>query len=134
MWKLARPCDIERISVAYPNISDSGTIALTTCVLPTGFIDSIRPRRELRLPITSPRYSSGVVTSTPITGSSRTGFARFIASLNAIEPAILNARSLEAVDDDLEVELAHAGDQRLAGLLVGGHAEGRVLLGQASEA
>ena len=27
--------------------------------------------------------------------------------------------ALQAVDDDLEVELAHAGDQRLAGLLVG---------------
>jgi hypothetical protein len=35
-----------------------------------------------------------------------------------------------AVDDDLEVQLAHAGDDRLAGLLVGVHAEGRVLLGQ----
>ena len=38
-----------------------------------------------------------------------------------------------AVDDDLEVELAHAGDDRLAGLLVGAHLEGRVLLGQRVE-
>src|SRR5437868_13474903 len=29
----------------------------------------------------------------------------------------------QAVDDDLEVQLAHASDQRLAGLLVGGDAE-----------
>ena len=29
-------------------------------------------------------------------GSSSFGFARFIASLNAIEPAILKARSLES--------------------------------------
>ena len=36
----------------------------------------------------------------------------------------------QAVDDDLEVQLAHAGDDGLAGLLVGGHAERRVLLGQ----
>ena len=37
-----------------------------------------------------------MTTSTAITGSSSFGFARFIASLNAIEPAILNARSLES--------------------------------------
>ena len=64
--------------------------------LPIGFISSIRPRRLFRLPITSPRNSSGVTTSTLITGSSSFGFARFIASLKAIEPAILKARSLES--------------------------------------
>ena len=31
-----------------------------------------------------------------MTGSSSFGFERFMASLNAIEPAILNARSLES--------------------------------------
>ena len=36
-----------------------------------------------------------------------------------------------AVDDDLEVQLAHAGDNRLAGLLVVADAEGRVFFGQA---
>ena len=36
----------------------------------------------------------------------------------------------QAVDDDLEVELAHAGDQGLAGLVVGADAERRVLLGR----
>ena len=36
----------------------------------------------------------------------------------------------QAVDDDLQVQLAHAGDDGLAGLMVGGHAERRVLLGQ----
>ena len=35
-----------------------------------------------------------------------------------------------AVDDDLEVQLALAGDDGLAGLLVGADLEGRVLLGQ----
>ena len=39
----------------------------------------------------------------------------------------------QAVDDDLEVQLAHAGDERLAGLLVGADAEGRVLVRQAAE-
>ena len=38
-----------------------------------------------------------------------------------------------AVDDDLEVQLAHAGDDRLAGLLVRAHAERRVLLGELRE-
>src|SRR4051794_35364764 len=37
------------------------------------------------------------------------------------------------VDQDLEVQLAHAGDLGLAGLLVGAHLEGRVLLGQPAE-
>src|SRR5262245_53119549 len=31
--------------------------------------------------------------------------------------------ALHAIDDDFEVQLAHAGDDRLAGLLVGAHAE-----------
>src|SRR5205823_8608204 len=38
-----------------------------------------------------------------------------------------------AVDDDLEVQLAHARDERLAGLLVGVDAERRVLLGETRE-
>ena len=46
--------------------------------------------------MTSPRYSSGVTTSTAMTGSSSFGFERFMASLNAIEPATLNAISLES--------------------------------------
>ena len=41
--------------------------------------------------------------------------------------------ALHAVDDDLEVQLAHAGDDRLAGLLVGAHAERRVFLREAAE-
>ena len=42
--------------------------------------------------------------------------------------------ALEAVDDDLEVQLAHAGDDDLAGLLVGLHAERRVFLHQLLQA
>ena len=40
----------------------------------------------------------------------------------------------QAVDDDLQMELAHAGDDGLARLLVGAHAEGRVFVGQLHEA
>ena len=36
----------------------------------------------------------------------------------------------QAVDDDLEVELAHAGDDGLAGLFVGERAERRILVGE----
>ena len=40
--------------------------------------------------------ASGVTTSTFIIGSSSTGCARLAASLNAIDPAILNAISDES--------------------------------------
>ncbi len=43
----------------------------------------------------------------------------------------LNSR-LQAVDDDLEVQLAHAGDDGLAGLLVGADAERRIFVRPAS--
>ena len=56
----------------------------------------IWPRRRFRSPITSPEYSSGVTTSTFMIGSSSTGFALAKPSLKAIEPAILNAISLES--------------------------------------
>src|SRR3546814_7683449 len=38
--------------------------------------------------------------------------------------------ALHAVDEDVQVQLAHAGDDGLAGLFVGMHAERRVLLRQ----
>ena len=56
----------------------------------------IMPRREDRSPITVPAYSSGVSTSTAIIGSSRTGLALRMPSVNAIEPACLKAFSLES--------------------------------------
>ena len=56
----------------------------------------IIPRRLLRSPITSPMFSSGVVTSTAIIGSMRAGSALRAASLKPIEPAILKASSEES--------------------------------------
>src|SRR5690606_27088926 len=41
--------------------------------------------------------------------------------------------ALHAVNDDVQVQLAHAGDDGLAGFLVGTDAEGRVFLGQAAQ-
>ena len=46
--------------------------------------------------MTSPMYSSGVRTSTAMTGSRRTGEAFLAPSLNAMEPAILKAISEES--------------------------------------
>ena len=46
--------------------------------------------------MTSPMFSSGVTTSTAISGSSRAGLALRAASLKAIEPAILKAISEES--------------------------------------
>ena len=79
---------LDRRSVTYPNISASGTLAWTATALPRGSWPSTRPRRRERSPITSPTNSCGVMTSTAMIGSSRMGFARFAASLRAIEPAI----------------------------------------------
>jgi hypothetical protein len=42
--------------------------------------------------------------------------------------------ALHAIDDDFEVQLAHAGDDGLARLFVGAHAERRIFLRQAASA
>jgi len=52
--------------------------------------------RELMSPITSPMYSSGIVTSTFMIGSRSTAPAFAIASLNAMDPAMWNAISEES--------------------------------------
>ena len=56
-----------------------------------------------------------------------------VGDLRAPDVRLDAVLALHAVDEDLEVQLAHAGDLDLAGLLVGLHLEGRVLLGQAAE-
>ena len=60
------------------------------------------------------------------------GLARGLAvgDLRAADVRVDLELAQQAVDDDLEVELAHAGDQRLARLLVARHPERRVLLGE----
>src|SRR4029079_520244 len=56
-----------------------------------------------------------------------------VGDLRAADVGLDVELALHAVDEDLEVQLAHAGDLGLAGLLVGGDLEGRVLLGQAAQ-
>ena len=53
-----------------------------------------------------------------------------IGDLGLTHVAVDLELTTQTIDDDLEVQLAHAGDDGLAGLLVGVDAEGRVLLGQ----
>ena len=61
-----------------------------------GFLTLNLTTRELRSPITVPVYSSGTDNGNFMIGSIRIGCACFIASLKAIEPAILNAISEES--------------------------------------
>ena len=61
------------------------------------------------------------------------GFADRLA-IRDLRPADVRVDAelaLQAVDDDLQVQLAHPADERLPRLLVRTDAEGRVLLGQA---
>src|SRR5215212_1285451 len=141
----------------------SGTKALTICAFARASMPSTWPRREFRSPSTVPRKSSGVVTSTFITGSSNCGRPLRTPSFRPIEPAILKAISAglphklavhvgwhadrlaighlrltlicldfvlaaHTIDQHLQVQLAHAGDNRLAGFFVGAHAEGWIFL------
>ena len=55
------------------------------------------------------------------------GGERFLVGDLRLADARLDAElALEAIDDDLEMQLAHAGDDHLAGLLVGADAERRI--------
>jgi hypothetical protein len=96
MVKVARPWVLLRTVVAYPNISESGTIALITCPPPLVSMPWIWPRRAERSPMTSPMKSSGTTTSTSMIGSNSTGLALFKASCIAMLPAIWNAISEES--------------------------------------
>src|SRR5689334_24085405 len=58
MVNVARPCVVERRSVAYPNMVASGTRARIACALPRGSRPSTRPRRELRSDRKSTRLNS----------------------------------------------------------------------------
>src|SRR5438552_15199476 len=56
-----------------------------------------------------------------------------VGNLRLTDVGVDRKLAQHSVDDDLEVQLAHPGDDGLGGLLVGAHLEGRVLLGQLGE-
>ncbi len=53
-----------------------------------------------------------------------------VCNLRVTDVALHLELTTHTVDDDVELQLAHAGDQGLAGLFVGLHLEGRILVGQ----
>ncbi len=53
-----------------------------------------------------------------------------VGDLRLADVALDLELAAHTVDDDVELELAHTGDQGLAGLFVGGDLEGRILVGQ----
>src|SRR5262249_46384924 len=56
-----------------------------------------------------------------------------VGNLRLADVGVDTKLALHAIDDDLEVQLAHARDDRLPRLVVGAHAKTRVFLGQAVE-
>ena len=64
----------------------------------------------------------------------RTGQRFLVSDLRLADRGLDAELALEAVDDDFEMQLAHARDDDLAGLLVGLHLEGRILGHQLLEA
>jgi hypothetical protein len=63
----------------------------------------------------------------------RTGERLLVGDLRLADARIDAELALQAVDDDFEVQLAHAADDDLAGLLVGVDAERRILRHQLGE-
>ena len=85
---------------------------------------------------TSPYWPEPPVCRTKLPWTFSTGSRRGLA-VGDLRPADVRVDlelAHQAVDDDLEVQLAHPGDERLPGLLVGRDAEGRVLLGEPLQA
>src|SRR5581483_5362944 len=60
----------------------------------------------------------------------RSGDRLAVSDLRTTDVGINAELALQAVNDDLKVELAHAADDRLAGLLIGRDLEARVFCGQ----
>ena len=63
----------------------------------------------------------------------RLGRALAISDLRLADQAFALVLAANPLDVDFEVQLAHAGNQRLARLLVGHHAEGRILAAEPLE-
>src|SRR5205085_2942594 len=77
--------------------------------------------------------AAGLLHEAPLDLVGRAADRLAVGDLRAPDVRLDVVLALHAVDEDLEMQLAHAGDLDLAGLLVRLHLEGRVLLGQATE-
>ena len=77
--------------------------------------------------------SAAGLADVPSFGLDRDGDRLLVGNLRPTDVRIDAELAHHAVDDDFEVKLAHAVDQRLTGLLVGANPEGRILFGQAGE-
>src|SRR5208337_3728177 len=64
-------------------------------------------------------------------GGAANGFA--VGDLGTPDVGIHAKLALHAVHDNFQVQFAHAGDDGLAGILVGVHAEGGIFLGEARQ-
>ena len=78
--------------------------------------------------------AAGLPDETALGLGHRLGDALAVGHLRPAHVGVDLELAQQAVDDDLQVQLAHAGDDGLPGLLVGAHPEGRVFLGQLHEA
>ncbi len=97
MVNVALPCVALLRAVEYPNMATSGACAFTWSAPGLLSTFTINPCRALRYPITSPRKSVGVSTSTAMIGSSRMGLALRQAASNAMAPAASKAMGVEVV-------------------------------------
>merc|ERR1719183_2874973 len=92
----ARPFVAERSAETYWNMLARGTLARTTFMLPRSASSATMPRLLLMSPMTSPMYSSGVVTSTFIIGSISLAPASLSPLRAACRPAISKAMTEES--------------------------------------
>ena len=69
----------------------------------------------------------------PAFGAHRNGDGLLVGDLRPTDIRIDPELAQQAIDDHLEMQLAHPVDEGLARLLVGAHPEGRVFFGQAAE-
>src|SRR5437870_2328810 len=115
-----------------------------TCALPRVSCPCTWPRRPRRSPITPPVNSSGVTTSTfmiraaglllvRVVDGDRLRQRLAIGHLRRADGRVDLVGAPENVDFDLEVKLAHAFEDGLPGIDIGGDAEGRILLRQSVE-
>src|SRR6202035_2520797 len=92
-------------------------------------------RRRLEVDVDHPELarSAGLAHELALDLLDRAAHGLAVGHLRAPDVGLDAELALHAVDEHLEVQLAHPGDLGLAGLFVGANLERRVLLGEAAE-